>query len=48
MKIQLDLGYELNKQLKLYKIQNDLKSLKEAIIEVLEQKFVKKRRVELR
>jgi hypothetical protein len=39
MKIQLDIPYELNKALKLEKIQNDITNLQELIILILKQRY---------
>jgi hypothetical protein len=40
MKIQFDLKQELNKALKLYKINNELKSLPEAAVKILTEKLM--------
>jgi len=39
MKIQLDIPKELNKKLKIYKIENELKDLKETVISILSKFF---------
>ena len=39
MKIQVDIPKELNKKLKIYKIENELKDLQEAVINVLNKYF---------
>lgn len=39
MKIQLDMPDCLNKELKKYRIDHDIKNLQEAIIEILLEKF---------
>lgn len=39
MKIQLDIPKELNKKLKIYKLEKDLQTLKEAVLEILEEKL---------
>ncbi len=39
MKIQVDIPKELNKKLKIYKIENDLRDLQEAVINVLNKYF---------
>lgn len=39
MKIQIDLNKEISKKLAIYKIENNLKSKKDAIIKILEEKF---------
>jgi len=43
MKIQLDIPDNLNKKLKIYKIEKDLKNLQEAVIKVLEERFKSKK-----
>ena len=37
MKIQIDIPEELNKQMKIYKVQNDLETLQEAAIELIKK-----------
>ncbi len=39
MKIQVDIPKELNKKLKIYKVRNELKDLKESIIDILNKYF---------
>ncbi len=39
MKIQTDIPEELNKKLKIHKIENDCKDLQEALIDVLNKYF---------
>ena len=39
MQIQIDIPKELNKKLKIYKIKNDLKDLKESVIDILNKYF---------
>jgi len=39
MQIQIDIPKELNKKLKIYKIENELKDLKEVIIDILSKYF---------
>ena len=39
MKIQVDIPKELNKKLKIYKIENDLNDLQEVVINVLSKYF---------
>lgn len=41
MKIQVDLPNELNKELKRYKIDYDLKNLQEVVLKILSEKFFK-------
>jgi len=43
MKIQVDIPEELNKKLKIYRIENDLKNLQEAVVDVLKERFSKKK-----
>lgn len=43
MKIQIDLQKDLNKNLKVYKVEKDLNSLQEAVIDIL-IKFFKVRK----
>jgi len=43
MKIQIDIPKELNKKLKIEKIERELKNLQETIIEILEEKFKEKK-----
>lgn len=40
MKIQLDIPKELNKKLKIHRIKEDLPSIKESIISILEEYFL--------
>lgn len=42
MKIQLDIEPELNKALKIFKAQNGLGNLQEAVIQILKEKFKSK------
>ena len=42
MKIQVDIPKELNKKMKIYKIKNDLKTLKEVVIELIKKGIDKK------
>ena len=39
MQIQIDIPKELNKKLKIYKIENDLNDLKESVIDILNKYF---------
>lgn len=39
MKIQIDIPFELNKELKKYRIDKDLNNMGEAIIIILKEKF---------
>ncbi len=39
MKIQLDIPKELNKELKKYRIDEELQNMAEAIIKILKEKF---------
>ncbi len=41
MKIQVDIPEELNKELKKYRIDYDLKNLQEAVVKILSEKFFK-------
>jgi len=41
MQIQLDIPEELNKELKRYKIDYDLKNLQESVLKILSEKFFK-------
>ena len=43
MKIQLDIPKELNKKLKIEKVERELKNLQETIIKILEERFNKKK-----
>ncbi len=42
MKIQVDIPDHLNKELKKYRIDNDLINLQEAVIKILSEKFLLK------
>ena len=39
MKIQLDIPANINKKLKVYKVEKELKNMQEAIINILMEKF---------
>jgi len=39
MKIQIDIPFELNKKLKIYKINNDFETLQDSIITILNKFF---------
>lgn len=41
MKVQTDISEELNKKLKIYKVKNDLKTLGEAVAQILKKYFEK-------
>ena len=42
MKIQIDLPEEINKKLKIYKVKNNLKTIAESVVKILEEKWKKK------
>lgn len=44
MKIQLDIPEEINKKLKIYRIENDLTNLQKALLDILIKFFERKRK----